>query len=59
MKDFQKYHDELLYGAKEKREYHGEAKKAYDDVVKTGTNFKRALVKLSEVQVKFKNERDD
>lgn len=43
MTDFEKYLDELLDGAKAKREYHGEAKNAYQDVVKSGTTFKRAL----------------
>lgn len=57
--EFVKYLDELLDTAKGKRDYHGEAKKAFNDVVTSGTKFKRALSKLSEVEAKYKSERDD
>ena len=59
LKEFVKHLDELLDGAKDKRDYHGEARKAFNDVVISGVKFKRALSKLSEVESKYKSERND
>lgn len=53
MIDFEKQLAELLEGAKTNKDFHEESKKAYADILKSGTALKKALGKLTEISSKY------
>jgi hypothetical protein len=53
MTEFEKQLAELLEGAKTNKDFHEESKKAYADILKSGTALKKALGKLTEISSKY------